>query len=173
MIGRRATRLGWAVVVVCCVIVLGCRGEETMLAQPVGAPNAAKVADIVVGPPDAPIKVEAYYPLNEGHQFIADYLQEFAEARPGQVRLEVVDFRTPAGAQRWESTGLTCAGVFVNGRTQYEIITDGETETVSFLKRMGVMWTEEDFEQIIARLLAEAGVEVEAPAVEAEPESSA
>jgi hypothetical protein len=173
MICRSGAKLGWAVVVVCCLSALGCRGQETMPAQPVGAPDANEVAEIVVGPPDAPIKVEAYYPLNEGHQFIADYLKEFAEARPGQVRLEVVDFRTPAGAQRWESTGLTCAGVFVNGRTQYEITTDGETETVSFLKRMGVMWTEEDFEQVVDRLLEEAGVEVEAPAVEAEPESSA
>ena len=102
---------------------------------------------------EAPVKIVAYYPFNEDHQFIADYLKEFAAAHPGEVELELIDFRTPEGRERWMTTGLGCAGVFINGKTSYEITRDGKTETVNFIKRMDVFWTAEDFETVVYQLL--------------------
>jgi ABC-type glycerol-3-phosphate transport system substrate-binding protein len=99
------------------------------------------------------VEVVAYYPFNEDHQFIADYLEEFAAAHPGEVELEVVDFRTPEGRERWMTTGLGCAGVFIDGKTSHEITRGGKTETVNFIKRMNVFWTPEDFEAVVYQLL--------------------
>jgi ABC-type glycerol-3-phosphate transport system substrate-binding protein len=114
-----------------------------------------------------PVQVVAYYPFNEDHQFIADYLEEFAAAHPEEVELELVDFRTPEGRERWMTTGLSCAGVFIDGETSHEITRDGKTETVNFIKRMDVFWTAEDFEAVVYQLL---GKELpEQKAAEGEP----
>ena len=161
MLKRRAA-LPWLVMIAACALVAaGCGGEtppapELPLPDTTADTETEDAAAIVVGPPDAPVKVEAFYPLNEGHQFIADYLKEFAEAHPGQIRLEVYDIQTPAGVKRWQPTGLKCAGVFVNGQTRHEITTDGETETVDFLQRLDVFWTREDFETVVNKLLEQA-----------------
>ena len=160
---------------ICGLVGLGCRGEPPVALKP-DAPSlpgpseaSAAAAVVVVGEPDAPVTIMAFYPLNEGHQFIADYVQEFAEAHSEHVYLEVIDFRTSEGMVAWQDTGLACAGVLVNGTTVHEIKRDGgEVETVNFIKRLGVNWTKEDFETVVTQLLAEAGVEVEAAAGEAD-----
>ena len=109
------------------------------------------------GNPDAPIKIEAYYPVNEGHQFIVDYLREFTEARPDQVSLVIYDTQTRNGREHWATTGLECAGVFINGQSKHEIATEEGTRTVHFIKRMGVFWTEEDLEALVEQLLQRGG----------------
>ena len=159
-------------VLICGLVGLGCRSERPAGVEP-GEPTtpgpsstSAAAAVVVVGEPDAPVKIMAFYPLNEGHQFIADYVQEFAEAHSEYVYLEVIDFRTSDGMAVWQKTGLSCAGVMVNGTTVHEIKRDGEIETVNFIKRLGVNWIEEDFETVVNQLLAEAGVAVEAAAGE-------
>jgi len=163
MIDRRELVLGSVMVAMCCLIAAGCRGEKSPAVEAPSGGGAqeevSEAAAIKLGPSDAPVKLVAFYPLNESHQFIVDYLKEFAEARPEQVSLEVIDFRTPEGQKRWMGTGLGCAGVLVNGSTQHEIERDGETETVNFIKRMGVFWTSEDFETVVNKLLEEAEAE--------------
>ena len=152
----------WAVtiavpVLVCCLAAAGCQGTRGEGTVEQAAPEPSKAEFEHRGNADAPIKVEAYYPLNESHQFIVDYLFEFAEAHPDQVYVEVVDMQTPEGRKRWQDTGLSCAGVFINGKTQHQITIEGKTETVDFIKRMGVFWTSEDFEAVVKQLLEAAG----------------
>ena len=111
------------------------------------------------GDPEAPIKVEAYYPLNESHRFIADYLLGFAEAHPDQVSVVIHDMESTNGRQLWQTAGLDCAGVFINGKTEHAIEGEEETYTVDFVKRMGAFWTEADFEALVRQLLKERGEE--------------
>ncbi len=174
MAGRRGVILGWMAVAMCCLIAAGCRGEKPAEVKAAGGGGAqeetAEAAFVKMGPADAAIEIVAFYPQNESHQFIVDYLKEFAAAHPEQVSLEVIDHFTPEGAKRWRATGLSCAGVFVNGSTQHEIERDGETETVNFIKRMGVFWTREDFETVVNKLLEEAGA-AEETAEEGKPEA--
>jgi len=133
----------------CCAAIAACTsGCRTTAAQ-----KQPRVEPVKKEPP---VKIEAYYPLNESHQFIADYLKEFAAKHPGEVELEIIDFRYPEGRERWMKTGLGCAGVFINGKTSYEIQRNGKTETVDFIKRMDVMWTREDFETVVNQLLEKA-----------------
>jgi len=156
MADKRVLILGLVVLAMCCLIVAGCGSKET--AAPAETAEPAEPAPFVkMGPEDAVVKLVAFYPEDEGHKFIVDYLKEFAEAHPDSVSLAAVDFRTPAGYEVWQQTGLGCAGVLVNGETDWEVETDGKTEKVSFTKRMGVLWTKEDFEQVVNKLLGEAG----------------
>lgn len=109
------------------------------------------------GNQDAPVKVVAFYPLNEGHKFIADYLLKFAAQNPNQVHVQVYDMQTPDGMKKWQKSGLTCAGVLVNGKTKHEIKRGDKTETVDLVKRMGVAWQEEDFEALVKQLSSAKG----------------
>jgi len=124
-------------------------------------------------PPKPPaVNIEAYYPFNESHQFIADYLKELEKRYPGQVKVEIVDFRYPEGRERWMKTGLSCAGVFINGKTTHEVTRDGKTQTVNFIKRMGTFWTEEDMEALVTQLLGKPQESVKSPAKPAEKEQA-
>jgi len=108
------------------------------------------------GTPKAAVEIRAYYPFNADHKFIADYLKELAGKHPGQVSVELFDTQTPEGRTAWGESGLNCAGVFVNGKTEYEIEKDGKKETVQFLKRMDVFWQRGDLEAVVNTLLEEA-----------------
>jgi len=153
------------VLLAACAWTAGCQKAKEEAATPPPAES---------GPP---VKIEAYYPFNEDHQYIADYLREIAAAYPDDIGLEIIDFRKPEGRRRWQVTGLSCAGVFVNGSTRHQIERNGETETVDFIKRMDVFWSREDFESVLSQLLdrevritqpEEQGAEVES---EAKPET--
>ena len=167
MADRRLLILGLVVLAMCCLLVAGCGSKQTAAPTAPAAPAEPsggvvgeipdEAAFVKMGPEDAVVKLVAFYPNNEDHKFIVDYLKEFAEAHADSVSLVVVDFSTKAGGEVWLPTGLGCAGVLVNGTAQWEIETDGKTEKVSFTKRMGVLWTEEDFEKVVNKLLEEAG----------------
>lgn len=155
--------LGLVLLVIIGLTVTGC---QTAPGPSATEPSAA--APEVAAEPEMPVVIVAYYPLNEGHQYIVEYLREVESAHPGQVSLEVVDMQTPEGRERWQDTELTCAGVFVNGDTRQYITEDGETRTVDFLKRMDVFWTREDFEAVVNDLLGETEQADEATAEDSE-----
>ncbi len=151
--------LGLVLLVIVGLTATGCR---TVPEPPATAPEVA-------AEPEMPVVIVAYYPGNEGHRYIFDYLAEVASAHPGQVSLEVVDMATPEGREKWQETGLSCAGVFVNGDTrQYITNADGDTRTVDFLKRMDVFWTRDDFETVVNDLLGETEETDEATAEDSE-----
>ena len=106
-----------AILVVCAAVVVH---RQVTKPQEFAPPAMTQGGTGVVEPeragnPEAPIEVEAYYPLNEGHRFIADYLLGFAEAHPDQVSVVIHDMESTNGRQRWQTAGLDCAGVFING----------------------------------------------------------
>jgi len=127
----------------------GCRQKA---AKPAAEETAPAQQPEATGPPVA-VEIVAYYPLNPDHQYIVDYLREFEDKYPGEVRVTVHDMQTPEGRERWRESGLGCAGVFVNGSTRHELKRDGETATGDFIKRMAVFWLREDFEAVVEDLL--------------------
>ena len=167
--GTKIGVLGLAVLLACCLAVAGCRGggETTTAAGP--SAGAQRASEAQSAPrPDVPVVIEAYYPFNPGHQFIADYLKSVEAANPGKVSVTVYDMQSQEGRARWTASGLSCAGVFVNGSTRHEIDRDGETETVDFLQRMDVFWSKDDFETVMTQEMAKAGETFQAPPREAE-----
>jgi len=162
--GHRFTIL-LAILVVCAAVVV--HRQLTKPPEFAPPPPAQSLKDVVeperAGNPEAPIEVEAFYPLNESHRFIADYLLGFAEAHPEQVSVVIHDMESTNGRQLWQTAGLDCAGVFINGKAEHEIEGEDETYTVDFVKRMGTFWTEADFEALVRQLLKERGEELGAP----------
>ena len=143
---RVRIRSGWAAVFVCAM----------MACLPASAGTKQKPAEKAAAKSKAPVLVQAYYPSNSQHKFIRDYLEKFAKAHSKDVSLELIDTQTPAGRKAWMKTGLTCSGVFINGKTKWEVKRPGgKTETVDFLKRMDVYWSRKDFETVVNQILAQ------------------
>jgi hypothetical protein len=147
------------VMVGCCLLVVsGCKGAAPQATTPTAAPPAAQPhAKPAAAQPRAgqktPVVIEAYYPLTEGHKFIADYLKSVEAANPGKVRVAIYDMQTEEGRKKWQGSGLSCAGVFVNGSTHQEITRNGKKEGVDFLQRMDVFWSHDDFETVVRQIL--------------------
>lgn len=167
--------LGLGVVVAVALGVGGCRGGAATQQQGTAPPAApAGPAEPAAAPEsEVPVVIEAYYPLNESHKFIADYLKSVEAANPGKVKVSVYDMQSNEGRRKWASTGLSCAGVFVNGKTSYELTTDGKTETVAFLQRMDVMWAHQDFERVVKQILERAGQTFTSPNYQPKPAAPA
>jgi ABC-type glycerol-3-phosphate transport system substrate-binding protein len=155
---RRLVIVGLIALLGLSLAIGGCQTAETTATEPSASePSSEQPAVQAAQEPDVPVFIEAFYPLNEGHMFIAEYLREFEDRYPGEVKVVIHDMQTEEGRQAWAKTGLNCAGVFVNGSTRHTIERDGESETVDFLQRLDVFWTREDFETVVGQLLAEAG----------------
>jgi len=146
----------------CCLTFAGCGGGGETADQP--GPTPEPVAQAApAAEPETVVTIEAYYPLNEEHQYIADYLNAMEVDYAGKVRVQVWDMASSEGRKKWQESGLTCAGVFVNGKTTHEITKDGEQVKVSFLKRMDIFWDREDLELVVKQLLGEEAKENEPP----------
>ncbi|MBL7130007.1 MAG: molybdate ABC transporter substrate-binding protein [Candidatus Omnitrophica bacterium] len=99
--------------------------------------------------PTVAVKIEAYFPFNEEHKFIADYLKTFEKKFPGKVSLRLIDFRSPDGYDQWRKSGLSCGGVLINGMSAFDIETPDGPKTIRFLRRLDTFWTREDFEKVL------------------------
>ena len=142
-------RWGWAVVFACITMMACMPAFAAAKGKPAETPGAkAKVKP--------PVLAQAYFPVNSQHKFIKDYLEKYAKAHPKEASLEFYDTQTPGGRKLWMKTGLTCAGLFINGKTKWAIKrAGGKTETVEFLKRMDIYWTRDDFEAVVKQIVAQ------------------
>lgn len=165
--------------IVCTVLILvmigllfaGCgQHEATTVTPPESSESSPGPLTSGVTGEDVPVVIEAFYPLNEGHKFIADYLLGVGEANPDTIRVAVYDMQTEGGRAKWATSALHCAGVFVNGSTQHQLEGEGEPETVNFLQRMEVFWSHEDFEAVLAQELEKAGKTFNPPPPPVSPE---
>lgn len=165
--------LGIAVVFAVTLVVGGCRGGSAPQQQgtvpPAAPPGEPAEPAAAAQTAEVPVVIEAYYPLNESHKFIADYLKSVEAANPGKVKVSVYDMQSEEGRRKWAASGLSCAGVFVNGKTSYELTTDGKTETVAFLQRMEVNWTHQDLETVVKQFLEKAGQMFSSPKYQRKP----
>ena len=112
---------------------------------------------VIEGLKPGQVGIVAYYPLNEGHKYIADYLKGLEQQKEfkGKVKVEINDTQTSEGREKWKTTGLECAGVFVNGKSRWQVVRDGKKETLDFLKRMDSFWMKEDFLAVLRQQLAD------------------
>ncbi len=104
-----------------------------------------------IGDPKAPVKLVSYYPINAGHKEIVDHLKTLPQKFGGKVYLESYDIQdTEKGGQdKWSKSGLSCAGVFVNGKTNWTVLRNGKKEDINFIKRPGSFWSYDDLDAVI------------------------
>jgi ABC-type glycerol-3-phosphate transport system substrate-binding protein len=138
------------------LVAAGCAGSKTP--APAAKPAAATA-----------VKIVAYYPLNKDHKYIADYLVALGKKHPDQIKVEVVDMQSPDGRTKWRTSGLSCAGVFVNGKTRWEVLRDGKKENVDFLKRMGSFWDQADFEAVVKQVMEDPSKTPVVPSAKGKP----
>lgn len=99
------------------------------------------------------VTLVAYYPFNESHKPSVDLVQSMAQKFPGKVAVEAYDFTTEDGRQKWFTSGLSCAGVLINGKTDWPVLRGGKPGTVSFQKREGILWTADDLQAVVKQLI--------------------
>jgi ABC-type glycerol-3-phosphate transport system substrate-binding protein len=155
------------VALVAAVVLGGCASKPAPAPSPtvekpaVEKPTAEKPK---IDPNQVPIQIVAYYPLNESHTFIKEYLESVAKVNPGNITVEFNDMQSEEGRKKWSDSGLTCAGVFINGATHHELAgANGKPEGVDTLQRMDVFWTHQDFEKVLTQILKKAGKEFVSP----------
>lgn len=135
----------------------GCGRNEQKPAQAAvqqgGAPTAeVQLCNFIGGPDDAKVTVTAFYPGRHEDTLAAvkSLLQEF----DGKVHVEIVDWRTKEGMQRRDASGLTCAGVIINGKNTFDIVQDGKTSKVLFVRGIDGEWTKDDLYAAVKQELA-------------------
>ncbi len=98
---------------------------------------------------DVKVKIDAYYPFNDEHKFVGDYLKTFEKKYPGKVSVRLIDFRTSDGYNEWRKTSLSCGGIIINGKSEFDIDTPEGKKTIRFLRRLDAFWSREDFEKVV------------------------
>jgi hypothetical protein len=103
------------------------------------------------GPADAKVFIRAFYPGNEKHKVIRDYVLAIPDKYPGKVRARFVPFDTDEGFKEWQQAGLTCGSVLIDDKQTFTVKKkDGKSEEVTFKMFWGGEWTQEDLDAAVA-----------------------
>ncbi len=141
-------------------MLVGCGGERQEAQQtPAGAPGPAEagapqvqLCDFADGPEDAKVKIVAFYPGR--HEDTLAAVKSLRTEFKDDVRVEIVDWRTPEGIRRRDKDGLTCAGILINGKNAFDIEIDGKKSKVLFVRGIDGEWTKEDLFAAVRQELA-------------------
>ncbi len=105
---------------------------------------------------DAKVIVQAFFPNNLDHKEELDAARGLEKKFPGKVRTEIYETRKPdekpEDYKKWRQTGLTCAGIMINGEDEFTVdVGDGKgPHKVLFQRAMGGMWTQVELETAVA-----------------------
>lgn len=106
--------------------------------------------------PPSKTRIIAYINVASGCQEpTVELVNALTEEYADVVELEMVDFGSPEGEQRWYGDGMDCMGFLFDGSPALRFPDDdGAPRTVAFLMPAGFGWTHEDLEQAFAALRA-------------------
>lgn len=131
---------------------------------PQGAANALPAltdspatASATTGPAaSAKTKVIAYINVTSGCQAeTVNLLNKLGMDHASLVDMEVVDFGSPEGEERWRHDGLDCMAILFNGSPAVQFPDkDGHPKTVAFFMPAGFNWDHEDLQAAFAALEA-------------------
>ena len=105
--------------------------------------------------PEAKVRVQAFYPGNEGHAHIKKLIEALPAKFGDDVSSEFVDFTSDEGFDKWQAAGLSCGAILINDEQTWTYEKDGKPVEVTFKMAMGGEWTEEDLGAVIKKLLAQ------------------
>ena len=101
-----------------------------------------------------PLKITAYINVASGCQRPTEaLLAKLDETYGDKVVLEVIDFGKPAGAKRWQESGLGCMAILLDGKPEADIVFRGAEIRVSFSKPAGFFWLHEELETAVRQRL--------------------
>ncbi|MCX7599637.1 MAG: hypothetical protein N2512_12340 [Armatimonadetes bacterium] len=136
----RSGHVAWGLIAAGLVAVLwlgGCTKAAQVEAQ--GGPQTNNPSPGMMG------KVTAWINVSSGCQEpTVQLIQRLAEQYKGRVEVEIVDFGTPEGAQRWQEAGLDCMAIQFNGADAVTFPAGAGTKTVVFRMPEGFLWEHVD-----------------------------
>ncbi len=103
----------------------------------------------IKGSPEAKVKIVAVLPPSECQAPTLRILDEIAKAEPKRVRVEIYGMGSPKGQQVMQQYGVTCASVFINGKTEFTLTSDGQTRRVICQKSPGMSYQSTDLIEIV------------------------
>ncbi|MCS7187704.1 MAG: hypothetical protein N3B10_04805 [Armatimonadetes bacterium] len=103
----------------------------------------------VKGSPEAKVKVVAVLPPSSCQVPTLRILDEIAKAEPKRVRVEIYGMGSPKGQQVLQQYGATCASVFINGKTEFTLTSEGQTRQVICQKSPGMSYQSTDLIEIV------------------------
>ncbi len=127
------------------------KGELPQASQPGTA--GTEFCDFKGGPDSAKVKVVAFYPGR--HEDTIAAVKRLLETFPQDASVEVVDWRRPEGLKRRDGSGLTCAGVTINGKNAFDLEMQGKKAKVLFVRGIDGEWTEADLVAAVKQELAQ------------------
>lgn len=131
-----------------------CGKQAQPPAAAAGPAGDTQYCDFKGGPENAAVKVVAYYP--GGHEETLALVKSLMETFPGQVSVEIVDWRRPEGLKRRDDDGFSCGTVAINGKNTFDLVEDGKPVKVLFVRRVDAEWTAEDLLAAVKQELAAA-----------------
>lgn len=118
--------------------------------------EAANIAPATTAPADGKVKVIGYINVASGCQAeTVDLLNKLGMDNHDLVDMEIVDFGSTDGEERWRKDGLDCMTLLFNGSPAVKFPgPDGVERTVVFFMPAGMSWTHEDLEAAFAAIKA-------------------
>ncbi|MGQ9461499.1 MAG: hypothetical protein ACUVTP_05075 [Candidatus Fervidibacter sp.] len=102
-----------------------------------------------LGSADAKVKIVAILPPSSCQAPTIRILDEIVKAEPKRVRVEIYGMDSPKGSQLLQQYGATCASVFINGKTEFTLTSNGETRHVICQKSPGMSYQSTDLIEIV------------------------
>jgi hypothetical protein len=117
-------------------------------------PPATRVATPAPSAPKTQVRV--YINVTSGCQAeTVDLLNSLGMDYTGKVDLQIIDFGSPEGEQRWRDDGLDCMALLFNGSPAVKFPgADGVVKTVTFFMPAGFSWTHDDLKEAFAAIKA-------------------
>lgn len=126
--------------------------EEASEIQKTGAEGQGLMptpAGNIKGSTDAKVKIVAVLPPSDCQAPTLHILDEIAKAEPKRVRIEIYGMSSPKGMQILQQYGATCASIFINGKTEFTLTSDGQTRQVICQKSPGMSYQSTDLIEIV------------------------
>jgi hypothetical protein len=156
MTTQRTTWFGiLSVLVVALALGWGCSkrpAEATQQPHSEETAGDAKSCDFKGGPTDALVKVVAYYPGR--HEDTLALVKGLPEKFPGEVSVEIVDWRFPDGLTRRNNDGFSCGTIAINGKNAFDLEENGKKWQVLFVRGVDGEWTEDDLMAAVRQSIA-------------------
>ncbi len=108
------------------------------------------------GSPDAKVKIEAVAPPSDCQLPTLRMLHAIAKADPKRIRVEIYNMNSQAGQQVSSKYGKFCAAVYINGKTQFTLTSNGQTRQVICEKSPGMSYQPTDLIEIVHQELKKA-----------------
>jgi hypothetical protein len=125
--------------IVCTGLILALAGCGRPLAEKPGPPPRPNPPLFSMGQPNAKVRVEAFYPLDDEHKWVVTTLHDAAQTFGEKVLIRAFDIGTDWGRREWQKRGLQCGGVLINDKSCFTV----DAKTVSFLRNPGdSTWTD-------------------------------